>query len=151
MSVQAKVSAINPICNIMNFEYKYGEEVCNSTCGVQYKPPIDPRRRKSTKPFGRTTSTTTTSTAAPTTSPAYIITTTPELENKTCEYMDTKLISSEPATSLGDISTWEQCANLCAANDNCSHWNFYANNSREVGNELLFGLYQTQGEIQWCF
>ena len=119
----------------MNFEYKYGEEVCNSTCGVPYKP--DQTKRSSPKPFGRTTtipecnfldlhllakdyalfiSVTTTQAA--------------ELENKTCGSMDTKLISSEPATSLDDIPTWEQCANLCAASDNCSHWNFYANTSR---------------------
>ena len=66
--------------------------------------------------------------------------------------MDTKLISSEPATIHENIQTWEQCANLCsAAIDNCSHWNFYANTSREVGNQSQVGLYQTQGEIQLVF
>merc|ERR1712106_1149932 len=42
---KATVSAVNPICNKMNFEYKYGQEICNSTCGVEYDKPTDKRKR----------------------------------------------------------------------------------------------------------
>merc|ERR1712042_394873 len=30
---------INPICKPMEFEYTYGDQTCNSTCGKEFKPP----------------------------------------------------------------------------------------------------------------
>ena len=90
----------------MEFQYQYGEDVCNSTCGVPYLPttytPSTPTTTFSTTP-GRPTTTTI-----------------PELKNKTCveegKYYEA---SSNDPKQIKNIQSWEECAYLCRINPDC--------------------------------
>eukprot|EP00091_Calanus_sinicus_P003577 TRINITY_DN13747_c0_g1_i1.p1 TRINITY_DN13747_c0_g1~~TRINITY_DN13747_c0_g1_i1.p1 ORF type:complete len:363 (+),score=63.30 TRINITY_DN13747_c0_g1_i1:486-1574(+) len=104
----AKVAAINPTCNKMQFEYQYGEETCNSTCGKPFEAPWTKSPRKlTTTPF------TTTSTES----------TTSHLANKTCEEKDV-LYEGNVLGIKKDIETWEECANACWKLDTCKYFSW---------------------------
>ena len=112
--MQAKVSAINPVCNVMNFEYKYGEEICSSTCGVpaKYKPISG--KRIINKPEVSTTTTTTT----------MATTILPRTINETCEEYGTDYLGNDLECLKGSATSWEECAKLCNDNARCSHWTY---------------------------
>ena len=105
MIFQATVSALNPTCNKMKFQYQYGEEVCNSTCGNPYTP-YDHEKRILT-----------------TTTPGY--TTTPGLANETCEKPDTVYDNEYNLQVIEDCPKWEDCATHCWENkDACTHFSW---------------------------
>merc|ERR1712106_951196 len=101
---KATVSALNPTCNKMQFQYQYGEEVCNSTCGNPYTP-YDHEKRKLT--------TTTTTTPKP------------HLKNETCEKPDTVYDNEYNLQVIEDCPKWEDCATHCWENkDACTHFSW---------------------------
>ena len=93
--LQAIISAINPTCHTMEFQTQYGEDTCNSTCGVPYTP-------------------TTYTPSEPTTTPS---TTSPELWNKTC-VEEGKYYNGNYKEET-NIRSWEQCAYLCKLDPEC--------------------------------
>ena len=87
----------------MEFQTKYGEATCNSTCGVPYSP-------------------TTYTPSTPTTSTPTTTTTIPELWNKTCVdegkyYIDPT--EEEYPNHIQNIKSWEHCAYLCKLDPEC--------------------------------
>ena len=106
--MQARVTAINPICNKINFEYQYGQEVCNTTCGTPWEKPKNKREKVKPKP-GTTTTTTPTTTV-----PVRTI-------NETCEQYDVEYVGND-VQCLNSADTWEGCAKICNSRERCSHW-----------------------------
>jgi len=106
---KATVAAINPICNVMNFEYKYGQEICNSSCGVPYVPTRD--ERSSVKPEVITTPSPTTITTSPT-----------RTINETCEEYDVDYLGNDIECLTNSSTSWEGCAKMCNADETCTHW-----------------------------
>ena len=102
------MTAINPTCNTMQFEYHYGEETCNSTCGVPYveKWTRESRTRKPTP----STSTSTESTTS-------------HLVNPTCEEKDVVYEGNVLGTKE-DVQTWEECAHACWLGYDCTHFSW---------------------------
>jgi hypothetical protein len=88
----------------MQFEYQYGEEVCNSTCGVPYETTVT-----------RTTTTTTTTTITPST--------TSHLANETCEEKDV-VYEGNVLGVKEDVQTWEECAHACWLLAACTHFSW---------------------------
>merc|ERR1712142_159511 len=91
---KAKVSVINPICKPMEFEYTYGDQTCNSTCGKEFKPP-GPKVTTTTTEEPEVTMT------PPTIPPVTPQTTTPESEIPTT----TEFGVSTPKTSENETTT----------------------------------------------
>ena len=108
ISFQAKVSAINPICNELSFEYRYGEEVCKSTCEVTWGKN---RTRSSVKPQPLTT------TPLPTTTPSPV----PSV-NETCEEHDIDYLGNDIQCLKNSGKSWEGCAKTCKTREKCTHW-----------------------------
>ena len=94
----------------MNFQYKYGVEICNSTCGVPYtfKPQKETRTTK--KLIARTSPATSTTTTLPRTI------------NETCEEYNVDYFGNDIECLKKSVTSWEACAKMCSDNDKCTHW-----------------------------
>merc|ERR1712106_818081 len=115
---KATVSAINPTCNKMTFEYQYGEEVCNSTCGVPYEP---------STPFSPVIYTTT---------PRITSTTPSSLINDTCQEEDV-VYEGNLIKVVENVPTWKECAHACWLNkDECEHFSWTQEESCSLKNEF---------------
>ena len=114
--MQATVSAINPTCNRMSYEYQYGTQTCNSTCGSPY------------------TFITTTSPTPPKTTTVSTTSTTSHLVNTTCEKIGVGYVGT-PVGVIKNIDTWEKCAHQCWLKvDVCSYFSW-----NQSGTCTLFG------------
>ena len=110
ISVQAKVFAINPICNELSFEYRYGDEVCKSTCEVTWDYGTN---RSDVKPVPITTPATT-----------FITTTTLQTrtDKETCEEHDVDYLGNDIQCLKNSGKSWEGCAKTCNTREKCTHW-----------------------------
>ena len=100
----------------MRYQTQYGEDTCNSTCGVPYTP--------------------TTYTPSTPTTTSFKPTTTPSLENKTCEEKDV-VYEGNLIQELENTPTWEQCAESCyAKKDLCEHFSWTPEEKCALKNQI---------------
>ena len=108
----------------MGFEYKFGDQVCYSNCTVKYSQ----ERLKTSSKHANVRTTTPTTTTTTTTVPVRNIT-------EVCEKLDTNYFGNT-IECLSNTPSWEQCANVCFGESECTHWSWFSGDVEDPNTPL---------------